>query len=280
MLKQRILTALVLAPLMLCGIFLLPLNEFQYFIALIVAIGAWEWANMSGYASSAVRVGYGAAVLALTVCLALVVHSHPQLLSAMLLAGVGWWLLAWLLVKRYPNNTQSWRHPVVKLLMGVLVLLPMWAGFVYLKQQPYSGLLILCPMLIIWAADSGAYFAGRAWGVSKLAPNVSPGKSWAGVWGGVGASALMVIGFIAYVNSEIKALSSLEVGQLILATLVTVPFSVLGDLLESMFKRERGIKDSSSLLPGHGGIMDRIDSMSSAVPVFAFVLWLFGWSLA
>ena len=124
-------------------------------------------------------------------------------------------------------------------------------------------------------ADIGAYFAGRAFGKAKLAPRVSPGKSWAGVWGGLAAVALLAIVASLLANAGVA-----EAMLLVVASLVTGFVSVLGDLLESMLKRFRGIKDSSQLLPGHGGIMDRIDSLTAAIPVFALMITLLGWLTA
>ena len=133
-------------------------------------------------------------------------------------------------------------------------------------------LLILYILLLVWAADIGAYFTGRAWGKSKLAPNVSPGKSWAGAWGGV--SAAMILGVI---TSYLMGLNLVMTIQFLVITALTAFISIIGDLTESMFKRTRGIKDSSALLPGHGGVMDRIDSLLAAIPVFVFLLMSIGW---
>ena len=134
---------------------------------------------------------------------------------------------------------------------------------------------ILYIFLVVWVADIGAYFAGRAFGKAKLAPRVSPGKSWAGVWGGLAAVALLAIVASLLANAGVA-----EAMLLVVASLVTGFVSVLGDLLESMLKRFRGIKDSSQLLPGHGGIMDRIDSLTAAIPVFALMITLLGWLTA
>ncbi len=278
MLKQRIITALILAPLMIGGIFFLPSQEFGYFIALIAVLGAWEWANMSGFAAQPARLGFAGAMAAI---LAGVAYSLTQeVIMAILTAGAAWWLLALLLVVRYPKQTAFWSPKVVRLFIGLLVLVPMWVGFVVLKAQNHSALLILYLMFVVWGADTGAYFAGKQFGKAKLAPQVSPGKSWAGFWGGLATTMLVAAVFVYYIEHNIQSLSTEAIGQLVLITLLTALVSVLGDLLESMFKRYCGIKDSSALLPGHGGILDRIDSMTAAVPVFALLLLVFNWSLA
>ncbi len=276
MIKQRVITALVLAPLMIGGIFFLPYSEFGYFIALIAALGAWEWANISGYSNQLVRVGYSALVLAALYLSYLMLDATEYILAA----GALWWLLAFALVWHYPNGTGVWASRPVRALLGFFVLVPMWLGFMVLKGMEHSSLLIVYLMLVVWGADTGAYFTGKAFGKAKLAPHVSPGKSWAGFWGGLATSMLVMAGFAYYVHHTIQTLDASALSHLALITVATALVSLLGDLVESMMKRQRGIKDSSSLLPGHGGVLDRIDSMTAAVPVFAFLLLLLDWSLA
>jgi phosphatidate cytidylyltransferase len=166
--------------------------------------------------------------------------------------------------------------------MGFMVLVPAWVGLNHLRNGGFQFggvannlVVILYIFLVVWVADIGAYFAGRAFGKAKLAPRVSPGKSWAGVWGGLAAVALLAIVASLLANAGVA-----EAMLLVVASLVTGFVSVLGDLLESMLKRFRGIKDSSQLLPGHGGIMDRIDSLTAAIPVFALMITLLGWLTA
>lgn len=154
-------------------------------------------------------------------------------------------------------------------MIGLLILLPAWQGLVFIKQQPLGNWLIMAVMVLVWGADIGAYFSGKAFGKRKLAPQVSPGKSWEGVYGGLLLSLVIaaVVGLVA----------GWSIGQIILGLLgaaVVVFISVVGDLTESMFKRQAGIKDSSNLLPGHGGVLDRIDSLTAAIPVFAVLLWM------
>lgn len=279
MLKQRILTALVLAPLMIGGIFFLPLQYFSYFIGAIVTLAAWEWANLSGFSCQYRRVAYATVMAAALFTTGTLMAQYPEAVKYTLVAGVAWWAIAFLLVLKYPNATGLWGAKITRALIGFVVLIPMWVGFVTLKEQANSSALILFLMFIIWGADTGAYFAGKTWGKSKLAPNVSPGKSWAGFWGGVATTLAITFIFGYIVEQNFHSLSQTEWIQLIIMGTVTTLVSVLGDLVESMFKRYRGIKDSSQLLPGHGGILDRTDSMASAVPVFAFFIWWFGWSL-
>lgn len=273
MLKTRIITALILAPIAIGGIFFTSPLGFALFTGAIIALGAWEWANMSGIEAQPGRVIYAAVVAALLYGLLNV----PSV--AVLWLAVIWWLVCFWLVRRYPAGSDSWGAVPVRAVMGLLVLIPAWVGLNHLRTGGFqfgdladNRLAILYIFLVVWVADIGAYFAGRAFGKAKLAPRVSPGKSWAGVWGGLAAVALLAV-----VASLLAAATPVQMALLIVATLVTGFVSVLGDLLESMLKRFRGIKDSSQLLPGHGGIMDRIDSLTAAIPVFALIITLLGW---
>lgn len=267
MLKQRVLTALVLIPIALWGFFYLEGGSFAIFIGLVVTLGAWEWARLVGLEDGS-RVGYAAVHAALLI----VLWNMPSLARFIVLLGVVWWSFAWLLVIGFPDTTKYWKNNNYKYLIGFLILVPAWQGLVLLKQSgEYGNWIIFSIMLFVWAADIGAYFAGRAWGTDKLAPKVSPGKSWQGFWGGLGAA--LVIGLFIYSRTDFIE------GKLILSLIcliILVIFSVLGDLTESMFKREAGLKDSSNLLPGHGGVLDRIDSLTAAVPVAVLLLWVLG----
>lgn len=268
MLKQRIITAVILLPIALIGFFLLHGLAFALFIGVVVSLGAWEWARLAGFAAQSVRVSYALAVAVLLGLLYLM----PSLAPGLLLAGGIWWLAATALVLTYPDSRQYWGGPVGSLVIGLLVLLPAWQALVVLKQWPLGNWLILAVMVLVWAADIGAYFSGKRFGRRKLAPQVSPGKSWEGLVGGLLTSLLITLCVGLY--------RDWSAGTLLLAVLgaaVVVLISVVGDLTESMFKRSSGIKDSSQLLPGHGGVMDRIDSLTAAIPVFVLLLWMAGW---
>jgi phosphatidate cytidylyltransferase len=278
--KQRLITALILAPLMVGGIFFLPIDQFAYFIGFIVTVAAWEWANLSGYSSPIVRIGYAGFVAVATFATAYFIDKNPELASLILAVGVFWWFVACLLVIQYPDKVILWQARPVRALLGLLVLIPMWVGFMTLKSQEHSSLIIVYVMLLIWGADTGAYFSGKTWGHKKLAPNVSPGKSWAGFWGGLATTGLIAVIFSLCINQWLRPMTLADFSLFAVMTFITAIISVMGDLVESMMKRHRGIKDSSQLLPGHGGVLDRIDSMASAVPVFAFFMLLFGWQLA
>ena len=268
MLKQRIITALLLLPIALGGFFLLEGANFALFIGAVITLGAWEWAQLAGISSQPKRCAYAAVVATLMG----VLYLCPALAWPLLLLAMLWWVVATLLVLSYPDSSRFWVGRPVRLLIGLIVLLPAWQGLVILKQMPYANGLILAVMVLVWGADIGAYFSGRAFGKRKLAPQVSPGKSWEGVYGGLLLCLLLTLALGYYQQwpfaQHLFALSG---------TVVVVMISVVGDLTESMFKRNAGIKDSSNLLPGHGGILDRIDSLTAAIPVFAVLLWLAGW---
>ena len=268
MLKQRIITALVLLPIALGGFFLLEGAAFALFIGAVVALGGWEWARLAGLAAQSQRIAYAAAVVVLLFGLYLL----PALAPLLLAAAVVWWALATFLVLNYPDSSRYWGGLPGKLLIGLLILLPAWQGLVLLKQWPQANGLIIAVMVLVWGADIGAYFAGKTFGKRKLAPRVSPGKSWEGLFGGLTASLLITL--------AVGLQQGWSTGGLLLAlggAALVVLVSVVGDLTESMFKRQSGIKDSSNLLPGHGGVLDRIDSLTAAIPLFAVLLWLAGW---
>jgi phosphatidate cytidylyltransferase len=275
-LKTRIITALILAPIAIGGIFFLPPLGFALFTGAIITLGAWEWANLSGIEGQGGRVAYAAVIAGILYGLLNV----PAV--AVLWLALAWWSVSFLLVRSYPAGSAGWGSVPARAIMGLLVLLPAWVGLNHLRtgvldfgtvsNSLWAILYVFC---VVWVADIGAYFAGRAFGNAKLAPRVSPGKSWAGVWGGLAA-----VGVFALLVSLIVSASVPETAFLILASLATGLVSVLGDLLESMLKRFRGVKDSSQLLPGHGGIMDRIDSLTVAIPVFALIITQLGWLTA
>lgn len=264
-LKPRILTAVILAPIAIGCVFFLPPVGFAFFIAFVITLGAWEWANLSGIDNQGGRIAY-AAVVALLMYVSWQVPWHW-----LLILGAVWWVVSLRWVFGYPDSAREWGGTPVRLLMGLLILLPAFAGFNQLKHFELSNGYILYLFALIWGADVGAYFSGRRFGKKKLAVKVSPGKSWEGVYGGLATVTVIAIAVSLYMEAGLLFM----VGA-VLASCATVMVSVLGDLVESMVKRHSGIKDSSNLLPGHGGVMDRIDSLTAAAPVFALALLLAG----
>lgn len=282
MLKLRIITAISLLTVFLVVLFLLPLSAFVAFVTVVALIGTWEWANLSGFTSYSHKTLY----LMLTIVLMCFAGFYVDVVDAlgsdrlmdvepirdiMIVAGV-WWAVALLWVQGYPSSAVLWGKSYVRGVMGWLVLIPMWLAVIYLDQLPNGPLLILLLLSTVVVADTGAYFFGRAFGKKKLAINVSPGKSWEGFWGGLFCCSLLAVAVAFYTGSE-RWLALLFI---LLATSLS---SVLGDLLESMVKRYRNIKDSGRILPGHGGVLDRIDSVTAAAPVFVLGLLLSEWVL-
>lgn len=261
MLRQRIITAAWLAPLMLAGLFGLSGNAFAGFTAVLVLLGGWEWTNLAGIAGRARRLGL---VGVLALAMALLWGGAATQVAWPLWLGLAGWVLNLYWVTQYPGRLGQWSSSPRRLAMGLWVLLPAWVGLNVLRET--GAIWLLFVLLLVWSADIGAYFAGRAFGRHKLAPRVSPGKSWEGVLGGMAATLLLALAFA--VGQE---LAPVEAALLVLTTLAVTLVSVLGDLLESMLKRHRGIKDSSGLLPGHGGVLDRIDSLTAALPLFALL---------
>ncbi|QJD60587.1 phosphatidate cytidylyltransferase [Pseudomonas sp. gcc21] len=265
MLMQRVITAVVLAPLAVAGFVLLDGAWFALFVGAIVTLAAWEWARLGGETTQKGRIIYAVAVALLLV--GLYRDSWPA--QYVLFPALAWWIVATLLIMRYPKGRGLWAGSMICQLFGLLVLLPAWYGLVWLKAQDNGLWLILATMVLVWGADIGAYFAGKTWGRRKLRPAVSPGKTLEGLLGGVLFTQLLTLIALIYLG---WSAGSVVLG--LLGALLVVLFSVVGDLTESLFKREQGLKDSSNLLPGHGGVMDRVDSLTAAIPVFA-LYWLF-----
>jgi phosphatidate cytidylyltransferase len=277
MLKQRVITAIILTILFLSALFGLPTIYFPIFIGVIVLIGAWEWANLSSLGALWQRVLYTSFVAAILLVLAnflgltsVEINLNLEFIRSVLIVACGWWALALLLVQGFPSSAILWGHPIIRLIVGLLVLVPTWLALVYVRFQPQGAWLVVMIAGIVAAADIGGYFAGRRFGKRKLAPAVSPGKTWEGFIGGQISNVLLAL-LVSYFIG----------GSTLLVLAVIVPtslFSVLGDLLESMVKRHAGVKDSGVILPGHGGILDRVDSITAAAPVFALAILISSWT--
>lgn len=282
MLKQRVLSAIVMIAVVLCALFLFTPFYFALALGLVATLGIWEWTQFARLKQPLARFCF-AAFCGAFIFLWLYTEGNyldagrvfEQHLAPLLLNAVGWWALALLLVITYPKTAKFWsKNPLLQLLFAFSTLIPFVAGVLRLRldhytQDPYHGLfLLLYVFVLVWAADSGAYFAGRAFGKHKLAPKVSPGKTWEGVIGGLITATLLACIFL-YFSAE-SLLGERAMGGFIALSAATVAVSVLGDLTESLFKRESGIKDSSQLIPGHGGVLDRIDSLTAAVPFFSY----------
>ena len=271
MLKQRLLTAAVLIPLLVAAIFGLSTPYFALLLAAVVAVAMWEWGRLVHFSAAPWGV-FAAGVLA-AASLSITDRIAPMVMHVVVAVAMVWWLFAAGWVLRYQAATAAKITAWQGLLAGWLVLVPAFLSLVALHGEPVHGPgYVLFLLVLIWAADSGAYFAGRRFGRRKLAPRVSPGKSWEGVAGGMAAAALTAV-----VGGRLLGLSGEALLWFVPLCLVVVMFSVVGDLLESLFKREAGVKDSGRFLPGHGGALDRIDSITAAAPAFYLGLTLFEW---
>jgi phosphatidate cytidylyltransferase len=263
-LAQRIATALVLAAVVVGVLFWTPAAVAVVVIVAAFLIGAWEWAGLAGLASSAHRGLYVAAI-AVGIALAWRFTGDPAQLTGFLKASVLWWLAAFAWVALASQRGGRIAATVV----GFLVLVPATIGLARLVVvEPNGRELLLYLFVLIAAADAGAYFGGRTFGRHKLAPHVSPGKTWEGLIAGM-LCAAVAAAFGA------RLFAQPPMGWIGLCVLVAL-ISVVGDLLESMFKRHVGLKDSGRILPGHGGVLDRVDSLTAAGPTFLLGLYALG----
>ena len=260
-LRRRTLTAFVLGPLVIAAVLWLPTPAFGLFFALVVLIGAWEWCGLAGISSRFQRLAY---LSSMALALGLL-WSLPVLQTPLLTLSALWWVsqsVSLLRVRQIDLVVDPQPHVLI---LGLLVLAAPWAAMISLHGLAKIGPgLVLSLLILIWTADSLAYFVGRRWGRAKLAPAVSPGKTWIGVYGAILGAALFGL-LLAWSLSLTPGETALAILVCVLSALV----SVVGDLYESLLKRRRALKDSSQLLPGHGGFLDRIDSLTAAAPFYA-----------
>ena len=263
MLKQRLLTAIVAVVVLLTVLFVAPTWIARLVIAGLFVAAAWEWSAFLGLRAAPGRYAFVAIIALAQVLLWQAVPDVQRYVPLGIASGVWWCVaLAWLFAFPTPiPGPVAW-------LSGALVLLPAYLALDWLYMQ--SPLLLLGMLLIVWLADIGAYFAGRQFGRVKLAPKISPGKTWEGVFGGLCVVLLATTAAAVYLGLSLAVLLPFCAAVALL--------SVVGDLTVSMFKRHAGVKDSGSLFPGHGGILDRIDSVCAASPLFVAGLTLLGLS--
>ena len=258
MLRTRIITAVVSLVILMAVLFLVPAVLAEIVIALVILIGAWEWSGFLGIKSNGGRYLYVAIIAAL---MALTVSVFDVYTYQILQVAVLWWFVAFIWTFFFPTPIPA----AVRWICGALVLVPLYVAILALYKL--SPQYLLFALIIVWAADMGAYFAGKQFGRVKLAPAVSPGKTWEGVFGGLAMVAAMSLAWAHY--------AELQVAVVLPFCLAVGALSVIGDLTVSMFKRTAGVKDSGSLFPGHGGVLDRVDSVAAAAPLFALGLnWL------
>lgn len=265
MLKWRLAAAAVLIPVVGVWIWFSPTWLFGVLGALVMLYAGWEWSGLSGIQSS---WGRGLYLFTLAVWLAIAwwaLDYRAEALTGLFAVISLWWLLQ-VALRIYrasvPLDRWSW------LISGWLAMVPAWLALVSLHRRQAGPALVLVLFLIIWAADSGAYFSGRAWGRIRLAPKVSPGKTFEGLVGGLTLAGCAGLVGVAWLHEPIL--------PFVILAVVTALFSVIGDLFESRLKRMAQVKDSGHLIPGHGGLLDRIDSLLAAAPIFALGLQMVG----
>ena len=272
MLKSRVITAIVLLVLLLAALFALPPAAWAALVVAMVVQGAVEWSRLSGLSGNKANIYWGLTLLLMSGLLwsdafadeaqQIFIHLAVYVAAALL------WLIvvpAWLMA--------GWktRQPLPMALLGWMILIPTGLAMLDLREADPSPWILLFVMGLVWVADIAAYFTGRRFGRNKLAPNISPGKTWEGVAGallGVSVYVLLVWGFSPYfAHREVLPM-------LLLASWWWVGLAVIGDLYESAIKRQAGVKDSGALLPGHGGLLDRIDALTSTLPLAAMAMLL------
>ena len=270
MLKQRVLTALLLLPLALAAIFALPAQWFLILLAIVLLGGSREYSRLAGLPGHA----GGTALIILQMAIFVILYPLRDQWNDGILVYLGascaMWLLMFIRLPLYrPGSPVNRAYRAVSFATAIASITTGWFALSWIRNQPEGSWLILLLLLIVWSADTGAYFTGRTFGKRKLAPHISPGKTQAGLFGGLVAAPL-----VALVAADSMPITNLEPAQVILLALITALLSVGGDLLISLHKRSSGYKDSGDLLPGHGGILDRVDSLLAAAPFFALGLVL------
>ena len=292
MTRTRTITALVMAPVAIAAILFLPTSWMAALSAVVFLMGLWEWLKLAEIDDTLPRTVLLVANLLLMVLLVWASRSSagssPALFQIVTLAGVAWWLTSVLWLRRFNFASDHETHArVFKLAAATLAIIPAWCALCLLHSgnfgDPSTGpginqghRWLLTALMIVWAADSGAYFAGRHFGGRwfggrKLAPRISPNKTLEGLLGGLLAG--VAVGLLC---TTFTGMTLAQVPAFIVVAVATVLFSVVGDLFESLLKRHVGAKDSGTLIPGHGGLLDRLDGVLAALPIFAVGKELFG----
>jgi phosphatidate cytidylyltransferase len=275
MFSPRVITAAVLAPLFLAAVYLLDTPWFSLIMAAIMCPAAWEWSRLAGIRDRLSRLLYLWLILGLflvgylfkDINSANIIWSHVVIMAA----SIGWMLVLVEVVAIEHHLIAIPASRLLKMVQGALVLAPAWLSLVLLHGAGvHSRLIVVLLLLLVWTADIAAYFTGRHWGRAKLSPLISPGKTWAGLYGALAATQVVALGWALFDNIQ-----GIDMLLFLILCLISVLASVLGDLQVSLLKRSIHVKDSGNLLPGHGGMLDRIDSLTAAAPVFVtgLLLW-------
>ncbi|MFI3136205.1 MAG: phosphatidate cytidylyltransferase [Methylococcaceae bacterium] len=289
MLIQRIITALVLVPLVILAIFKLSPEWFALIYGIIILMAAWEWTNLIAMRSIIHRGLFLCSMLAAMLFFhywwmvleqfaqmtnVAEIRNYSWLVEATVGFPVIWWVLMMILIRRNPLELISLQLRMrYKALIGWFVLIAGWLFLSRLRliESPEMTLYFL---ILIWSADIAAYFVGKKYGTTKLAPDISPGKTLAGYYGALGAAVLCGIGFGIYFHAIF-----ISFADMLMLSMITVIVSIYGDLFFSLVKRQGGMKDSGGLLPGHGGLLDRLDSVIAAAPFFYAGVWVIRWMM-
>ncbi len=270
MTRTRVLAALTMAPFAIAAVLFLPTPWVVALAAVMFLAGLWEWLRLADIDDTLARTVLLLVNLLLMVALVWASRSESGgslvLFQLMVVLGVIWWLLAMIWLRHYDFASDHDTHArVFKLGAGTLAVVPAWCALAVIHaSQPYGHAWLLIALAVVWAADSGAYFAGRRFGKRKLSPRISPNKTVEGMAGGAIAGIA-----VAMIGAPLAGASLAQLPAVALVAAIAVGFSVVGDLFESLLKRHVGAKDSGDLIPGHGGILDRIDGVLAALPVFA-----------
>ena len=261
-LRERAITAAILAPIGIAGVMLMPQIWFAIALGLLFLVGVWEWTRLSGWRSTPVRI----VLVALHVLMFTSVWFGSDVARTQtVLTGVVFWLLAPWWLRHYHFGEQAGKRSLlIKNLACALAIVPAWTAAIVLHGGDRGPWWVLFLLVLVWCADSCAYFAGRRFGTTKLAPNISPGKTTAGVYGALVGCTIYALGLGHFAF----AVPVQRLPIFVALCVVTVVFSIIGDLLESLIKRHSQAKDSGTLFPGHGGALDRFDSMFAALPIF------------
>ena len=280
-LKQRVITAVLLLVALIAATTLLSSFYFSLFVAGVILVAAWEWAGLVSPDREIAKLPYLVSIAVILVGSFFLLGISPNVqsidgfrASLVLMLGLLFWLISLFLLSGYPENSKLWNDESKIALMGVLVLIPAFVGIVVLKYLLPSGYLVLALVILVAAVDVGAYFVGVNFGSRKLAAKLSPKKSWEGVWGGTVVCLLVAALFTLLMHNSLQVLSLIQITALLTLSVGVTFFSVVGDLIESMLKRNCGIKDTGTMLPGHGGVLDRVDGLVAATPLFVLTMML------
>ena len=278
-LRLRVVTAVILmVALIVISTWFTPFL-FSLFMAAVVLMAAWEWSVFIGLNSRAAKLRYLATIASMMFALAFMLGVTPAAeqidvlaVAGVLALGLLFWAMAFLMLRSFPDNKRALANASYVAFMGLCALLPTWVGVVQLKYLMPQGFLVLALIVMVAAVDVGAFFVGTFFGHSKLAPKLSPNKSWEGVWGGLATCFLLGLLLIWLLDRYLLSLNPIQLILLLLLSVCVTFFGVVGDLVESMLKRNSDVKDSGAILPGHGGILDRVDGLMAVTPVFVLTI--------